>query len=127
MAEREHPESVGFPSEWARERFGSLGPEWVAAIDYGIDVSLLHENLSLTPAERWRRLQQLGFRARFVDVSAFDTRTAPSNSRTASAAIRSSTVTSASSRICVRRLTMSSSIKPRSASVAGGRRAPANR
>lgn len=59
MANREHPESVGFPSEWARERLPSHGPDWDAAIEYGIDVSLLLENLALTPGQRLERLQQM--------------------------------------------------------------------
>ncbi len=59
MSDREHPESVGFSSEWARDRFPSPGPNWDAAIDYGFHVSLLIETLALTPAERLRRLQQL--------------------------------------------------------------------
>lgn len=59
MPDRDNPDSVGFASEWARERFSSFGPDWDAAIAYGIDVSLLLENLSLTPAQRLRRLQQV--------------------------------------------------------------------
>lgn len=35
-----------------REAFPSYGPDWEAAIDYGIDVSLLLANLELTPTER---------------------------------------------------------------------------
>lgn len=54
-----NPDDVGFPVEWSRENFPSYGPNWDAAIEYGVDVSLLAENLSLTPAERLRRLQQL--------------------------------------------------------------------
>ena len=50
---------IGFPSEWARTNFPSYGPGWDAAIAQGIDVSLLLENLELTPAERLRRLQQV--------------------------------------------------------------------
>ncbi len=59
MAPLEHPESVGFPSQWARERLPSFGPDWEAAIDFGIDVSLLLENLERTPAQRLERLQKL--------------------------------------------------------------------
>jgi hypothetical protein len=58
MASAPHPESVGFPCEWARERLPSYGPDWDAAIEFGIDVSLLLENLALSPAMRLARLQQ---------------------------------------------------------------------
>lgn len=54
-----HRDSPGFPSEWTRTELPDHGPDWRAAIDYGIDVSLLLENLSLTPDERLRRLQQM--------------------------------------------------------------------
>ncbi|MDQ3266613.1 MAG: hypothetical protein M3Y59_23685 [Myxococcota bacterium] len=37
----------------------SYGPDWDAAIAYGIDVSLLEHNLSLTPTERLEQLQQM--------------------------------------------------------------------
>jgi hypothetical protein len=37
-------------------RLPSSGPEWDAAIEYGIDVSLLDENLALTPTERLDQL-----------------------------------------------------------------------
>ena len=50
---------MGFASQWVRERLPSFGPDWEAAIDYGIDVSLLFENLGLTPAQRLERLQKL--------------------------------------------------------------------
>ena len=50
---------MGFASQWARERLPSFGPDWEAAIDYGIDVSLLFENLGLSPAQRLERLQKL--------------------------------------------------------------------
>ncbi len=58
MTSARHPESVGFASEWARERFPSYGPDWDAAIEFGIDVSLLLENLALSPALRLLRLQK---------------------------------------------------------------------
>jgi hypothetical protein len=35
------------------------GPEWEAAIAFGIDVSLLEHNLSLTPTERLEQLQRM--------------------------------------------------------------------
>jgi hypothetical protein len=38
------------------ERLPSSGPEWDAAIAYGIDVTLLTENLALTPTERLEQL-----------------------------------------------------------------------
>src|SRR4051812_18199211 len=39
-----------------RAAFPSYGPDWEAAIDYGIDVSILTDFLSLTPEQRTRRL-----------------------------------------------------------------------
>jgi hypothetical protein len=36
----------------------SYGPEWDAAIEFGIDVALLLENLELTPTERLLRHQR---------------------------------------------------------------------
>ena len=51
--------SVGYPSEWARDVLPNQTPEWDAAIAYGIDVSLLAENLKLTPAQRFERHAQL--------------------------------------------------------------------
>ena len=59
MAHPEDTGELGFPSEWARRSLPDYGPDWQAAIDYGIDVSLLLENLSLTPAQRLARLQQV--------------------------------------------------------------------
>jgi len=41
-----------------RKAFPSYGPDWEAAIDFGIDVSLLVGNLDLTPTERFRQLQR---------------------------------------------------------------------
>jgi hypothetical protein len=52
-------EALGFSTEWARDNFPSYGPDWEVAIDFGIDVSLLLENLALTPGERLERLQQV--------------------------------------------------------------------
>ena len=40
-----------------RDSFPSYGPDWDAAIEYGIDVSLLIHNLELTPGERIAQLQ----------------------------------------------------------------------
>jgi len=40
-----------------RSVFPSNGPDWEAAIDYGIDVSLLLYKLDLTPSERLRQLE----------------------------------------------------------------------
>ncbi len=42
-----------------RAAFPSYGFGWDAAIDYGIDVSLLLENLELTPTERLEQLQRM--------------------------------------------------------------------
>lgn len=40
-----------------QQNYGILyGPEWAAAVEFGIDVSLLESNLRLTPAERLREL-----------------------------------------------------------------------
>ena len=41
-----------------RANLPSYGPGWEAAIDYGIDVSLLLRNLELTPTERLMALQK---------------------------------------------------------------------
>lgn len=51
------PQPIGFPSDWAHDLV--QGPEWDAAIAYGIDVSLILENLRRTPTERLARLQQI--------------------------------------------------------------------
>jgi hypothetical protein len=42
-----------------RKAFPSYGPDWDAAIEFGIDLSLLEENLRLTPTERILQLQQM--------------------------------------------------------------------
>ncbi len=42
-----------------RKAFPSYGPDWDAAIDAGVDVSLLEENLRLTPTERLEQLQRM--------------------------------------------------------------------
>jgi hypothetical protein len=49
---------MAFPEE-LRASFPSYGPSWDAAVKMGIDVSLLLENLELTPAARLERLEQL--------------------------------------------------------------------
>jgi hypothetical protein len=41
------------------EAYGHRGPEWVNAIEYGIDVSLLEHNLELTVEERLLQLQEM--------------------------------------------------------------------
>ena len=41
------------------------GPEWQAAIDFGIDVALLEENLLLTVSERFEQLLSM---TRFVEA-----------------------------------------------------------
>jgi hypothetical protein len=51
--------ALAFGSHWTRELLPSYGPDWDRAIDYGIDVSLLLENLALSPAQRLARLQQV--------------------------------------------------------------------
>jgi hypothetical protein len=53
------PQPTGESSEAALDKSPSYGPDWDAAIAYGIDVSLLLENLALTPAQRLARLQQV--------------------------------------------------------------------
>ncbi|WP_257462488.1 hypothetical protein [Archangium lipolyticum] len=47
------------PRELLRQAFPSYGPDWDAAIDAGVDVSLLEENLHLTPTERLEQLQRM--------------------------------------------------------------------
>ena len=49
---------MAFPDE-LRAAVPSYGPDWDKAIDMGIDVSMLLENLSLTPTERLKRLEDL--------------------------------------------------------------------
>lgn len=49
---------MAFPDE-LRAAFPSYGPDWDRAVDMGIDVSLLLENLKLTPLERLRQLERL--------------------------------------------------------------------
>lgn len=45
--------------ELLRQAYPSYGPDWEAAIDAGVDVSLLMENLELTPTERIEQLQRM--------------------------------------------------------------------
>ena len=45
--------------ERLRRAFPSYGRDWDAAIEFGIDVSLLEENLRLTPTERILQLQRM--------------------------------------------------------------------
>jgi len=47
------------PRELLRQDFASYGPEWAAAIEAGVDVSLLVENLRLSPTERLEQLQRM--------------------------------------------------------------------
>ena len=47
------------PRDWLRQAFPSYGPDWDAAIEYGVDVSLLEENLKRTPSERLDALQDM--------------------------------------------------------------------
>ena len=54
--------SATLPDVTQREllsRLPSYGPDWDAAIEYGIDVSLLEENLALTPTQRIDQLQSM--------------------------------------------------------------------
>ncbi|HEX8434328.1 hypothetical protein [Archangium sp.] len=47
------------PRDLLRQAFPSYGPDWDAAIEAGVDVSLLEENLRLTPTERLEQLQRM--------------------------------------------------------------------
>ncbi len=47
------------PRELLRQAFASYGPEWAEAIEAGVDVSLLVENLQLSPTERLEQLQRM--------------------------------------------------------------------
>lgn len=58
MASPDTLERMAFPAE-LRAAFPSAGPDWDRAVDAGIDVSLLEENLALTPLQRLQRLQAL--------------------------------------------------------------------
>lgn len=49
---------VAYPDE-LKAAFPSYGPEWDRAVDLGIDVSLLLENLALTPGQRLAQLEAL--------------------------------------------------------------------
>lgn len=42
-----------------RQAFPSYGPDWDAAIEAGVDVSLLEENLRLSPTERLEQFQRM--------------------------------------------------------------------
>jgi hypothetical protein len=42
-----------------RQVLPSYGPDWDAAIEAGVDVSLLEENLRLSPTERLEQLQRM--------------------------------------------------------------------
>ena len=44
-----------YSADWARQHLPDYGPEWRAAIDFGIHVTLLLENLELSPTERLER------------------------------------------------------------------------
>ncbi|MFT3839516.1 MAG: hypothetical protein QM723_21210 [Myxococcaceae bacterium] len=50
--------AMAFPNE-LRAAFPSAGPDWDRAVEMGIDVSLLVENLKLTPTQRLERLESL--------------------------------------------------------------------
>lgn len=49
---------MAFPDE-LKAAFPSSGPDWDRAVELGIDVSMLLENLALTPTERLAQLEQL--------------------------------------------------------------------
>ena len=59
MAEAKTPDPSDFSSEWAKAALPSYGPGWDAAIRYGVDVTMLLENLALTPTQRLHRLHQV--------------------------------------------------------------------
>lgn len=49
---------MAFPDE-LRIAFPSWGPDWDKAVEQGVDVALLLENLELTPTERLQQLESL--------------------------------------------------------------------
>lgn len=49
---------MAFPDE-LRAALPSYGPHWDRAVELGIDVSLLLENLELTPEQRLKQLEDL--------------------------------------------------------------------
>lgn len=49
---------MAFPHE-LKSAFPSYGPDWDRAVEMGIDVSLLLENLALTPGQRLAQLEAL--------------------------------------------------------------------
>jgi hypothetical protein len=64
--------------ELLRQACPSYGPDWDAAIEAGVDVALLEENLRLTPTERIEQLQRMtelyeALRPRDVPGDAADT------------------------------------------------------
>ena len=63
------------PTDIARS-LPSSGPAWDAAIEFGIDVTLLEHNLGLTPCER---MQQAAQHLRFIE--AVQQRTVPAELR----------------------------------------------
>lgn len=48
-----------FETAWEQSGLPSFGPNWDAAIAYGLDVTLLLENLTLSPTQRLARLQEV--------------------------------------------------------------------
>jgi hypothetical protein len=46
-------------TENAGRALPSCGPAWNAAIEYGVDVTLLERNLMLTPSERLQQLDDM--------------------------------------------------------------------
>ena len=65
----------------SRSRRPSYGPEWDAAVEFGIDVSLIESNAELTPAERIQELVTMnrlheGIQARTLSAEERDRLTA---------------------------------------------------
>lgn len=83
------------PTDIARS-LPSSGPAWDAAIEFGIDVTLLEHNLGLTPCER---MQQAAQHLRFIE--AVQQRTVPSSEH------------GSSTSGCGRRSTRSAALTPR--------------
>lgn len=46
-------------TEDAGRSLPSYGPAWDAAIEFGVDVTLLEHNLALTPSERLQQLDEM--------------------------------------------------------------------
>ena len=56
---------------WLRQAYGHRGPAWEAAIEAGVDVSLLEENFHKTPQQRLEAFQDaLDFIGQFSGLAA---------------------------------------------------------